>query len=939
MMTRSSRGHNMVATLKLGAALAALTFPALARAQAAPSSDEQAESMGDEGDIVVTGSLIRGIAPAGSNVIGLGEKQIEATGAVTTNELLSKIPQATNFFNVLPQPGGGTAGGNAVSTINRPNLRNLPGNSSSGTALTLVLFDGHRVVGAGIGAVAVDPDAILPGAIERVEAITDGGSALYGSDAVGGVINFITRKRFDGVQVGGHYGFGDDYWTWDANATVGKDWGSGSLYAAYSYSKHNALYGRSREYVQNINWNSASSTFGLGQERGCDKANVSVGGRNYPLPGLTLASLPNTCDISDFQAFYPAGEQHHSFTSLHQELADWLTVDIKGYYTWRKDSGSVGPARGNNLTIRPSNPYYRNLVGTADAGANQTVSFSYGPVFGDYARTTRNVYDTWNVTPTFTAKLGGKGDWQLSALFNYGESNTLFDNIDLFSSAQTQAINGTTLATALNPYDIAATNPAVLAGLLKHNLGMAHHEFTDIRSVVDGGLFNLPGGELKVAIGAEYMNTKYFQQKTNTADYSLPPEISANQQVKSVFGEIQIPVFGADNAIGGFRELSFSASGRYDSYSDFGGTFNPKFALTWKPVEWITITGNYGKSFAAPSAADQLGPLTATTNISSGVVTVAGSTSASLPGTLSAPNTATYAPLTVGQTVYNLALLRGTVSNLKPQRTTNWSIGAKLQPPFIPGLTLNLSYYRIDFRDAIASPQSGSDSQGFFKQFPGLVIVDPTDAQVRAYAASVVGGMTALESTIINGNPNAINTAGGPRVVAIFDIRARNLGLYRLGGIDFSASYVHEASFGTVDASFAGNLQTVRTNQVSPSAPQVDLLLTDEPALRFSATLGATVGSFRAQATLYHTHGYDTVASATRLQNRINAFNVLNVFFKYDFGGTKLTKDLSLTLNINNVFNTPPPLLRDGAARQNGFASGSGQTLGRVVQFGVNKKF
>ncbi|MGC4110288.1 MAG: TonB-dependent receptor plug domain-containing protein [Nocardioides sp.] len=220
--------------LKLGVSLAAAaaSFNSAAMAQDTAWVDEESK------DIVVTGSQIRGIAPAGSNVIGLGEQQIAATGAVTTNDLLAKIPQATNFFNVLPQPGGGTAGGNSVSTINRPNLRNLPGSSTSGAALTLVLFDGHRVVGAGIGTVAVDPDAIPPGAIERVEAITDGGSAVYGSDAIGGVINFITRKRFDGVKVEAHYGFGDDYWTWDANTIVGKDWGSGSIYAAYSYSKH-----------------------------------------------------------------------------------------------------------------------------------------------------------------------------------------------------------------------------------------------------------------------------------------------------------------------------------------------------------------------------------------------------------------------------------------------------------------------------------------------------------------------------------------------------------------------------------------------------------------------------------------------------------------------------------------------------------------------------
>src|SRR5262249_52909525 len=120
-------------------------------------------------EIVVTGTQIRGIAPAGSNVIGVSEEQIKATGAVDTNQVLATVPQITNFFSNLPSPGQGVTAANAVVPINTPNLRNLPGANSSGGALTLVLIDGHRVVGQGVGQVAVDPGVIPPAAIERVE--------------------------------------------------------------------------------------------------------------------------------------------------------------------------------------------------------------------------------------------------------------------------------------------------------------------------------------------------------------------------------------------------------------------------------------------------------------------------------------------------------------------------------------------------------------------------------------------------------------------------------------------------------------------------------------------------------------------------------------------------------------------------------------------------
>ena len=438
------------------------------------------------------------------------------------------------------------------------------------------------------------------------------------------MINFITRKRFDGIKVGGHFGFADDYKTWDANIIAGKDWGSGSAYITYSYAKHDPLYGIDRDYVRNVDWNPANATFGLGQNRSCNTPNVSVGARQYPASNFTLATLPNVCDISDEQALYLGGEQHHALASLTQDFNDWLSMDLKAYYTWREDLGSNGPPRAGNLTMRPTNPYYRNLVGTVDAGANQTVNFSYAPVFGERSLSTQNLYSTWNVTPSFTANLGGKGNWQLRTNLNYGESKTEFNNIELFAGAQAAAIAGTTTATAINPYNIAATNPEVLAGLLKNNYGLGKHAFFDARVVLDGSVLTLPGGDVKIAVGGEYMSTKYIQQKTNTANYTLPDPVEYTHKVKSVFGEVQIPIFGADNGFGGMRELKRFGFRRYDEYNDFGHTFNPKFALTWKPADWITFTGNYGKSFAAPSAADQLGPLTATSLVQSAVFPNAG---------------------------------------------------------------------------------------------------------------------------------------------------------------------------------------------------------------------------------------------------------------------------------------------------------------------------
>ena len=888
-----------------GIAISALAAP-LACHAAAPESSQQNNAADPDSapdDIVVTGTLIRGIAPAGSNVVALSQQDIAATGATNTNEILANLPQNA-AFNQLMQPNGTTApvGGSSSITINRPSLRNLPGNTTSGSPLTLVLIDGHRVVMAGIGKVGVDPDIIPPGVLERVETITDGGSALYGSDAIGGVINFITRKRFDGARIEGHVGFADDYTTYDASAMLGKDWGSGSAYISYSYSHHGPIFGRDRDFVQRLDW-----ATGIPTGRSCNLPNITTvnGSRSFALPGAALGTF-NACDTSDDETFYQADTQHHIFGSIMQELGDSVTFEMKAFYSERHNLGNGGPFR-SAVSVTNSNPNYINLPGS-DAGLPQTVSFSYGPALGNGTSENRTNLRTWNITPSVTVRLGS--DWQLRALIDYGKSYTEFANDTLF----TARVNPAVLAGTLNPYNVAASSPSVLNSLIGTNIGRAWQDFLDFRAIADGKLLTLPGGDLRVAVGAEYQRTKYSQQTTNTADFTLTPVIAYNQSVTSVFGEAQIPVFGAENGFAGMTELSISASGRFDHYNDFGNTFNPKIGITYRPVDWIAITANWGKSFAAPTPPDQLGVLAAQSLVLSGT-----------PSPY--PNTATLNPALVpGQTTYSFVLLRGAVANLKPQKTVNWSIGTQIKPPFVPGLSLSASYYFINYADAIGSPFQTTDAQIFFRQFPDLVTVDPTAAQLAAFASQVNGGLANL----------ATIPAGG-RVVSMYDIRARNLGTYRLSGLDFAVNYKRETGFGSIDASFAGNYQLMLQNQVSPTAPVQDVLATDTPRLRFAASLGANIGKLRAQATLNHTSGFAVIRSATRLQDRVGAFNAVNLYFRYDVGDQGFGKDLSLSLNVNNLFDADPPVLRDSSTA--GFSTMSGLTVGRLVQLGISKKF
>jgi iron complex outermembrane receptor protein len=912
------------ALLVLGIATWAIS-PGLVFAQSAQAGGDQA-SADDEGTgtepIVVTGTLIRGIAPAGNNVIGVTTEQIAASGATTTNQILGSLPQVGNFFNQLPAGVSGVAGANASNPISRPNLRNLPGANTSGGAQTLVLLDGHRIVGAGTAQVAVDPDIIAPGVIERVEALTDGGSAVYGSDALGGVLNFITRRKFDGVQANVRYGFGDDYQSVDGNLMVGRDWGTGGLYLSYGYSHHSAIFGSDRDFVKQIDWNT-----GIPAGRNCANPNVTVNGASYVVAGGGIAAGgPNACDLSDDMGIYPESTLHTAFGRLVQDLSDSIHFDVTALYSRREidgqggtlGSGTLGGGTGD-VTLTATNPNYRD-PGGANAGLPERVLFNYAPLFGSRSNTQETDLTSWSVAPSLAVDLGS--GWQARLLFSYGSATTETRNATISATAQSLAVaNGT-----LNPFDVGGTSAEVAASLLQYSRIKARNELYDYRGIVDGPLFTLPGGDVRVALGYEHMQDNFRLRSTNATTFAFGPLRTYAQKVDSAFGEVQIPLVSGQNASSFIHELTISGSARYDKYNDFGDTFNPKLGATYRPVEWIAIRGNWGKSFTAPSPVDQLN--------------VFASTVSPVPAAfLQPPPGVTAGPTEVG------VFVGGTAVGIQPQKATNWSIGAEIKPPFIEGLTLSASYYKIDLKGTIGRPVTGADLSSFYAGFPDLFLTRPSGQELAAYLTQFDPQNVAF--TVLNPTSTAqaqISSGGQTSpVVVLLDTRGRNLGSTKLSGLDFSMNYIRTTSFGSIDASFAGNYRIRQRSRSSAAAPEVNDLAF-EPRLNFQGTLGATVGPVRGQVIWNHTAGFDlspTSPPAAFGQTRLKAFDAINLYFRYEMPRSLFGEDMDLTLNVQNLFDVDPPIYRAASLSTPGYdtAGGHAFTIGRIVQIGVSKKF
>jgi iron complex outermembrane receptor protein len=909
MISRSQLIFDLSTLRRVGLVLSLCTLSVVALGDDGPTQAKVAQSSTDALDeVVVTGTLIRGAGPVGSYEVTLDPSTIQAQGVVTADDLLATVPQVSNLFNNVPGSILNIAP-NQIQVVT-PNLRNLTPQTGSSSS-TLVLVDGHRIAGVGVTQSSVDPDVIPTGAIESVEVVLDGGSATYGTDAVGGVINFITRKRFDGIQVDAHYGDASGYHSEDGNLTAGKDWGSGSLLGSIMMQENDALFGFDRSFIRQVDWTTPALT-PTGRE--CNPGNVVLPGAfsfatftfgpstNYGLPNLTTPGF-NACDLTKDESFVPQAKRYDGMLSLHQEFSDAVTLDVKGFYGVRTTS-SYGPLRGV-ATVTPTNAFYEPAA--ANPTATQTVDFTFAPVLGSESAPSGSAYHDWGTNAEIAVKL--TEHWQIRTLLNYSESDSKYHIVGPNENLLTAAGSAANPQAAVNFYNPAATpNLAVIQAIADSEIaGEGKDLLLNARSVIDGPLFKLPGGEVRLAGGYEFISDEFNQRvappnavigAVNSVAFS-----TYQRHVNAVFGETQIPIVGEGNRLPGIDSMIVAASMRHDQYSDFGGTNNYKIGITYKPVQWLTFLGNFASSFQAPSPVDQLG--SQLNNISF------------------FPFNAFVRPGDVPVATGTLGL-QGAQADLNPQTAKTYSFGTEINP--ITGLRANVDYYHVRFENLLTIPTPNS---GIFTNFPNNVVTNVNGlsaAQLLAFSKLAPNGPSVIAPLIAAGVPiyETVNFLEG------------NYGTLIDDGIDFGVNYRHATDFGAWDSSVSGTYTLDRTSQLGPGAAVINSLASDSSKFQMQATLGADIKDFRMQATLNHSTGFNVVPSATLPQHSVSNFDVVNLFFKYKMPGDDLMlKNLSFTLNVNNVFDKEPPVYKSSTG--NGYENFF--TLGRMWMVGVSKKF
>ena len=330
-MARRSNRFYVTASVLAIAASGAWIAPAVAQPgnQAAAAPVEQ---------VTVTGTSIRGTAPVGSSVTTVTSEDIKATGATSVQGVLASVPQLMGMGMV----DGGTTGQGAQQAL----IHQL-GQSASTSTLTLI--DGHRAPTSGTNHSFVDPNMIPINMLERVEVLADGVSAVYGSDAIAGVVNFITRKRYEGIQITGSAGFADGKQDVNLGFLAGSAWDTGSALFAYSFTRQGALANTARSWT----YPDHSALGPIAKNRAslnCEPASLQPAGQSLIwLNATSTSGLTNTqnnflCSDWKYADLIPKTTRNNAMMKLEQNFGDRWKLDADLLYATRDVRSRRSPA-------------------------------------------------------------------------------------------------------------------------------------------------------------------------------------------------------------------------------------------------------------------------------------------------------------------------------------------------------------------------------------------------------------------------------------------------------------------------------------------------------------------------------------------------------------------------------------------------------------------
>lgn len=594
----------------------------------------------------------------------------------------------------------------------------------------------------------------------------------------------------------------------------------------------------------------------------------------------TSARMATTTDGGDFEQQYGA-------------LAgkSWSSGGLFAAYEYgsntaiRADQRSYAASRSPGLDLYPALRHHSAVAsGHQDLGGGLSLAIdglynirwsalTFPTVPGgnlDEGRATfLSVDRSFALAPSLTLDLGH--DWQIALVGTYGKERVDFHQPECSYSDCTDASPGFYRNTAKS-LEIDAT----------------------------GKLVELPGGPAKLAIGAGYRQVG-FERFAGTGSVV---NTTASREDEFAYGEVSLPLIGLGQGVTFANRVDASAAVRYERYPGMGDVATPKFGLTWAISPEVSIKGSWGKSFRTPTLYQQYQPR---------FVYLFPPASLGMSG---------YPPSAIGM------LVLGGNPDLKPERATTWSTTLALDPRFLPGASLEVSYFSVHYRDRVVTPityLSQALSNPIYAQH---VVLDPSASQ----QAAVIAGA----GSVLNATGQAYDPS---QVIAIIDDSSVNAGRRTAHGIDLLASYkadlAHDQQLHlSLDVAYLDSNQ-----QLSPAEPTIALAgtLFNPPHWRGQGAVSWTGGGLTLAANANYIGGVSDVRSAPAI--RVGGMTTFDLTARYRLAAKSPLGGLDLSLSVANLFNAKPSPITTSLPYDTPYDSTNYSPVGRMIAVGISRKW
>jgi len=728
--------------------------------------------------VIVTGTHLGDASSQPSPVTVLSRRDFDAAGVSSVQEALATLPanyQGEISVEARQQAGGlGNPGANR-GAASSPNIHGL------GASSTLSVLNGRHLP-TGSQGISSDISMIPLVAIDRIEVLRDGASPIYGADAIGGVVNFITRRGTSGAESLLRYG----------EATAGG-------LAQTQFSQSLGYTGDAASYFAAYQYDYNSSISGSDREASADYA-------------------PNPATA------YPKQQQHSVYANAYFEPSSNFTPFLEFLYGSREVDETFlqfDPATGDYTLFKNAERDNKQLLGAAGFDANLGAGWSLG-FSVQYAKNTLDSTGCCNATGVNYTFPFGEREWD-----------------------STVSANGT--------------------------------------------VFELPAGPVRLALGADYRNVERFLEENDGGffPYKLTREVTA------FFGEFTAPLT---------EQLMLTGAVRYDHYSDFGSSTNPRIGLTWEPNEVVRLRANYSTSFRAPSFAEM--------NVSE-----------SFYGAL--VMTDSESPTGVSTAI----VVAGGNPNLQPEEATNISAGVDLTLLAERNLQLHLDYYHVNYTDRIATPDPA------FCFFSDLTCPPIQRFLNRSPSPEVIQGY--LSSPIFMNFTDGPVAATDPLVLVNNELT--NLSTNKIQGLDFAASWQQSLTRGMLTLFANANILLDYEVEAQSGDPATDFAGTVFFPPDFRVRTGMQWDTAPLSVNVFVNYTPDFADRRLPQEVKIDSYTTVDASLQYRLGRRQAT---TIGLIVANLFDQDPPFVStDQPQARPTYDPANASIIGRTVALQVRQRW